>query len=326
MVRSRALAIVLGLSISILVVAENTTSTLRPLLLVLNKSENTLVTADPATLKVIARYATGNGPHEITTSAAGRFAYVSNYGTGSAPGHSLSIIDLNAGKSKEVDLGKLSRPHGIVEAGGKIYFTAEGSRAVASFDPATQRVDWSQETDQNVTHMVVVVPGEKKLYAANIGSDSVTVVSFDKHAGVKHIAVGKGAEAIDISPDGRELWVGNRGDGTLSVIDTASDKVKDTLKVGKMPIRLKFTPDGKRVLVTDAQADELIVIDAGSRSVAKRLPIAGTPVGLLITPDGTRTFVAATQGDKVFEVNLRELSVGGSFEPGREPDGMAWAE
>ena len=304
--------------------AESTKSTTTPLLLVLNKSENTLVSVDPATLKVLGRYPTGNGPHEVTVSADGSFAYVSNYGTDSQPGHTLSVIDLAAGKSNEVDLGKLQRPHGIVESGGKIYFTAEGSHTVARFDQATQRVDWSRETNQNVTHMVVVMPRGKKLYTANIGSNSVTAVDLNKSEGVKQIAVGEGAEAIDLSPDGRELWVGNRGDGTLSIIDTASDAVKATIEVGKVPIRLKFTPDGKRVLVTDAQSGDLVAVDAASRKVGKRLPIGGTPVGLLITPDGKKAFVAATSADKVYEVNLDDLSVIRSFESGREPDGMAW--
>jgi YVTN family beta-propeller protein len=307
-----------------LTLAESTKPTSGPMLLVLNKSENTLVTVDPATLKVVGRYPTGNGPHEVTVSADGKFAYVSNYGTGSQPGHTLTVIDLSAGKSKEVDLDKLQRPHGIVESGGKIYFTAEGSQTVARFDPNTERVDWSRKTNQNVTHMVVVLPTGKKLYTANIGSNSVTAVDLDKPEGVKQIAVGKGAEAIDLSPDGRELWVGNRGDGTLSIIDTASDAVKATIEVGKVPIRLKFTPDGKRVLVTDAQAGELIVIDAPSRKIVKRVAVGGTPVGLLITPDGRRAFVAATSDDKVFEINLAELAVGRSLLPGREPDGLAW--
>ncbi|MCI0348338.1 MAG: YncE family protein [Acidobacteriales bacterium] len=323
---SRAIALgLLALFFSMPAAAESPKSASGPLLLVLNKSENTLVTVDPGTLKVLGRYPTGNGPHEAAVSADGRLAYVSNYGTGGQPGNSLSVIDLPSGKSNQVDLGKLLRPHGIMESEGKIYFTAEGSRTVARFDPKSQSVDWSRETGQNVTHMVVVLPSAKKLYTANIGSNSVTVVELDKPEGVKQIAVGEGAEGIDITPDGREVWVGNRGDGSISIIDTSSDKVKETINVGKVPIRVKVTPDGKRVLATDAESGELIVIDAASRKVTKRLPMGGTPVGLLITPDGKKAFVASTASNKVTEVDLTELAIGRSLEPGREPDGLAWA-
>jgi YVTN family beta-propeller protein len=300
-------------------------SSSRPLLLILNKSDNTMVAVDPATLKVVSRVPTGNGPHEVAVSADGRVAYVANYGTGSQPGDTLSVIELASGKAKEVNVG-LKRPHGIVEHNGKIYFTAEGSQTVARFDPTSEKVDWSKQTGQQVTHMVVVTPDGKKAYTANIGSNNVTVVDIGKPEGVKQIAVGKGAEAIDLAPDGRELWVGNRDDGTLSIIDPKSDRVKETIQVGKVPIRLKFTPDGKRVLVSDALAGELVVIEAASRKIVKRIAVGGTPVGLVITPDGKRAFVAATASNKVFEVNLDELAMGRTVEPGREPDGMVWVK
>jgi DNA-binding beta-propeller fold protein YncE len=41
------------------------------------------------------------------------------------------------------------------------------------------------------------------------------------------IAVGKGDEGFDVSPDGRELWTDNAQDGSLSIIDLAGKKVTD---------------------------------------------------------------------------------------------------
>jgi YVTN family beta-propeller protein len=298
------------------------------LLLVLNKSEATLVMIDPASLKVVARVPTGEGPHEVTASADGRFAYVANYGTGPNPGNSISVIDLVERKEvKRVDLGPLRRPHGISEAGGKIYFTIEANRAVARYDPAAGRVDWIMGTGQNGTHMVVITPDSKKLYTPNIGSDTVTMMRLVGQQGqppVVHIPVGRNPEGIDISPDGKELWVGHNGDGMLSIIDTATDKVKETIKVGRTPIRVKFTPDGKRVLISDAPANEVVVFDVATRKEIKRIPVSAVPVGILVTPDGRRAFVASTQANKVSVINLEDLTMAGAIEPGREPDGMAW--
>src|SRR5215510_5902640 len=74
-------------------------------LLVLNKSESTLAIVDPATLKVLARVPTGEAPHEVAASEDGRFAFVSNYGTGDRPGNTISVIDIAARKElKRVDL------------------------------------------------------------------------------------------------------------------------------------------------------------------------------------------------------------------------------
>jgi YVTN family beta-propeller protein len=298
-------------------------------LLVLNKVENTLAIVDPTSLKVLARIPVGVGPHEVVVSADGRLAYVANYGNQQVLGNSISIIDLASRKEvKRVELGALFRPHGIVESGGKIYFTAEVNRAIARYDPASERVDWIMGTGQTATHMLVVTPNGKRAYTANIASDTVTAIELNAPPGPKqitHIGVGKQPEAIDVSPDGRELWVGQNGDGSISIIDTESNKVKETIKVGEVPIRVKFTPDGKRVLVSDAKAGELIVLDAATRKELKRITVGGVPVGILITPDGTRAFVAAMQANKVLVVDLEKLALSTTIEPGDGPDGMAWA-
>lgn len=302
----------------------------RGALLVLNKSESTLAIVDPATLKVLARVPTGEAPHEVAASADGRFAFVSNYGTAERPGNTISVIDVAARKEiKRVDLGALLRPHGITESNGRIYFTIEGSRAVARYDPVAGRVDWTMGTGQTGTHMVVAARTSGKIYTANIGSDTISAIEFVKGPGpakITQIAVGKGPEGIDISPDDREVWVSHRGDGGLSIIDTTTDKVKETIKVGSSPIRVKFTPDGKRVLVSDAQGGEVVVFEAATRKELKRIQVGAVPVGILMQPDGRRAFVASTQANKVSVINLEELVMAGTIEPGKEPDGMAWAK
>jgi YVTN family beta-propeller protein len=300
-----------------------------PTLLVLNKLDNTLAIIDPVLMKVLGTVATGEGPHEVITSADGRTAYVANYGA-QKPGNSLSVIDLITRKEiKRVELGALLRPHGMVEAGGKIYFTAEVNRAVARYNPVSGSVDWMMGTGQNGTHLLCVTRDERKIYTANIGSDTVTVMEFNAAppapSKITHISVGKQPEGLDLSPDGRELWVGHNGDGGVSIIDTATNSVKETIKVGKVPIRIKFTPDGKRVLISDPERGELAVFDHATRKEVKRIAVGEVPVGILVTPDGKRAFVATMQAGRVVAVNLEDLSVAGHIEPGKGPDGLGWA-
>jgi len=298
-------------------------------LLVLNKVDNTLAIIDPVTLKVLARVPTGEGPHEVIASADGRLAFVANYGTQQKVGTSISIIDIALRKEiKRVDVGPLVRPHGIVEAGGNIYFTAEANRAVARYNPKTDRIDWIMGTGQTATHMLVISRDQKRLYTANIASDTITAIALDGPPGPKQItqiSVGKQPEALDISPDGRELWVGQNGDGQISIIDTDTNKIKETIKVGQVPIRVKFTPDGRRVLVSDPPKGELIVLDAATRKEIKRIAVGQVPVGVLITPDGRRAYIATMQANRVVEINLENLTLARTLETGQGPDGMAWA-
>jgi YVTN family beta-propeller protein len=296
-------------------------------LLVLNKTENTLAVVDPAAMKVAGTVAVGRGPHEVVVSADGRTAYVANYGD-QQPNNSLSIVDLAAMKeTKRVDLGALVRPHGLAMAGGKVYFTSEASRTVARYDPGADKVDWIAGTGQSATHMLALSPDGKKIYTANIASDSVTVITIGPPApnAIAQVAVGKQPEAIDISPDGREAWVGQNGDGGISIIDAATNQVKERLAVGELPIRLKFTPDGKRVLVSDAKAGHVVVVDAATRKVVKRVPVDGVPLGLQMAPDGKRAYVARAQANRVDAIDLEKLEVAGSVETGQGPDGLAYA-
>src|SRR6476646_2534290 len=61
---------------------------------VLNKEDANLAIVDPASGNVLGRVPVGQGPHELVTSTDGKFAFAANYGTGPAPGQTISMIDL----------------------------------------------------------------------------------------------------------------------------------------------------------------------------------------------------------------------------------------
>jgi len=301
-------------------------------LLVLEKGARSLAIVDPVRLEVVARADAGEDPHEVVASEDGRLAYVSNYGAFSTPGHTLSVVDLAARKAlPAVDLGSLRAPHGLELAGGKVYFTAEGSKTIGRYDPATRQIDWQLGLGQDRTHMLVVARALDRIFTANVNSDSVTILERTKGGDVSgwtmaHVLVGKGPEGFDVSPDGRELWAANSQDGTVSVVDVASRKVLQTLPVNtKRSNRLKFTPDGKRVLVSDLATGDLVVLDAGSRSELKRINLGHGAAGILVVPDGSRAYVAVSTDDQVAVVDLGTLAVTGRIATGKGPDGLAWA-
>ena len=297
-----------------------------PALLVLNKEEATLTIVDPGTGQVVGKVATGEGPHEVVTD--GVHAFVSNYGS-RTPGATLSVIDLASLKEvRRVDLGALRRPHGLAMVEGKVYFTAETNRVVGRYDPAVDRVDWIMGTGQVGTHMILVRGGGSPIVTTNIGSDSVSIMEVGPSPPawtVTTIPVGKGPEALDLSPDGTELWVAHSRDGGVSVIDLASKKVLQTIDLRtKRSNRLKFTPDGRLVLISDLDAGDLVVVDVRTRAEVKRLPLGRSPEGILVVPDGTRAYVAVTGDNHVAAVDLESLSVTGKVATGAGPDGMAW--
>ncbi len=309
-------------------------------LLALSKANHTLAIVDPATLKIIARIPVGDDPHEVVASADGKTAYVCIYGGGSF--HEINIIDLVAQKPlSNIDTRPLFGPHDIAFKDGKAWFTAEGSKAVGRYDPATGKLDWSMGTGQDRTHMIHVTDDGKRIYTTNVSSGTVSILidtlippgqfappnAKPREEWIQTIVpTARGSEGFDVSPEGAELWTASSDDGTITIIDLAAKKraAKIDAKV-QGANRVKFTPDGKQVFISSLQSGELTVYDATTRKEVKRLKLGKGAAGILMDPVGRRTFVACSADNYIAIVDLKTLEVTGKLDVGGVPDGLAWA-
>ena len=326
-------------------------------LLALSKSDHILAIVDPVTLKVIAKVPVGNDPHEVIASADGKTAYVSI--TGGGRSHEIDVIDLVTQKRlPDIDTRPLIGPHGLDFAGGKLYFSAEGAKAVGRYDPATGMLDWSMGTGQDRTHMVYVTRDEKNIYTTNVNAGTVSLLTDTllpqgpppsgatmqqgppptgaggppPMRGPRRewiqtvIPVSRGSEGFDVSPDGKQLWTAAADDGKIAIIDLPTRKLVTTLDAKAMGAnRLKFTPDGKQVLVSSLRTGDFFVFDAASHNEIKRLNIGHGGAGILVDADGSRAFVGCTGDNYVAIIDLKKLKVIGHLDIGGGPDGLAWA-
>ncbi len=299
-------------------------------LLALSKSDHTLSIIDPVSLKVLARVPVGSDPHEVIASADGKTAYVSIYGGGSL--HELSVIDLVAQKPlPSLDTRPLMGPHGLTFANGKVWFSAEGSKAVGTYDPATAKFDWAMGTGQDRTHMIYVTRDGKKVYTTNVNAATVSILEDNATPPAYHewiqtiIPVAKGSEGFDVSPDGRELWTAGAADGAISIINLTTKKLTGTINAKAVGAnRLQFTPDGKRVLISSLRTGDLFIYDAASHRELKRINTGHGAAGILIDDDGSRAFIGCTGDNYVAVVDLKTLTVTGHIDI-RGADGLAWA-
>jgi len=296
-----------------------------PALLVLNKSDNALAIVNPANGKVVGTVPVGRNPHELAVSDDGKLAFSSNM-----QGNSISVIDLAALKEiHRVDLPNLRTPHGLYYASGKLYFTAQGDNSIARYDPATNQIDWKTDSGQSGTHMLVMTRDLNKIFTSNMTSDSIGMfqrTSSGQDFKLTVIPVGKGPEAIGLSPDGKQVWTATAGDSHVAIIDAANGTVVETVHVPMQSAnRLQFTPDGKRVLISDAGNGDLVILDAASHKETKRLKVGENCEGILIPPDGARAYVASERNNFIGVIDLKKLEMTSKIQPGNGPDGMAWA-
>jgi len=315
-------------------------------LVVLNKAEATASLIDLPTEKVVATLATGQGPHEVSVSPDGRLAVAGNYGVPDAPGSSLTLLDIPAARVvKTIDLGDYQRPHGIQwQADGRhAVVTAEAQKTILLVDVDAGEVVGRIETQQEVSHMVVLTPEGGRAFVANIGSGSVTALDLPGRKVLAQIPVGEGTEGIDITPDGLQVWVTSRAADLVTVLDASSLEVLARLPSASFPIRAKVTPDGRHVLVSNARSGDVAVFDVATRKEVRRISMSleaadtegrlfgdrfgrsSVPIGIVVHPGGKRAYVAHAGADAISILDLESWEVIGSLTAGKEPDGMAYS-
>jgi DNA-binding beta-propeller fold protein YncE len=336
-VRVPPLAVALLLSLVLLPPAPAAT------LVVANKAEATLSLVDLAGGEVVATLPTGQGPHEVGISPDGRFALVTDYGTGQAPGSTLTLVDVAAAAVvRTIELGEYRRPHGVVWLDGRrALVTAEANQALLEIDVQAGTVLRALPTDQEVSHMVVATPDGARAFVANIGSGTVTAIDLAEGWKRAHAVTGAGAEGIALAAGGREVWVTNRAADTLTVLDARTlDRLAEIESPG-FPIRATATARGQ-ILVTRARAGDLVVYDAATRAEVRTVAFdlralapegrlfggafgdSSVPIGVVVDGAGERAFVAHANADVVTEVDLATGEILRTLRAGKEPDGMGW--
>ena len=314
-------------------------------IVVLNKAAHTANVVDVSSGEILATLKTGIGPHEVAIHPEGRFAVVADYGE-QQPGNTLTVLDLNLLQViGDTDLGAPVRPHGVVfEPDGKhLWISAETVRQAWRVAFPSGEVVAKVDSEANATHMVALAP-DGRVYTANIGSGSASVIGPDDQGGFRlqvKVPTGGGAEGVCVTPNGRHVWVSNRADDSVSVIDAATLKVVHELPCAGFPIRAMASPDGRLVLVTSAIAGTLTLFDAVEPSLLGTIKMpfevgeegdavlgqmgeSSIPITVIVHPSGKLAFVANAAVDKVAIVDLIRRKVVGQLPTGRGPDGIAW--
>ena len=288
------------------------------LLLVINKGDNTLAIIDAATLTILGTAPTGPDPHEVVASADGKLAYITNYNAGNGFANSLSVVDLVARTAlPPIDLGALARPHGITLSDGKIYFSAEGAKVVARYDPATRRVDWVIGTGQDRTHMVIVSSDRKLIFTTNVASATVGILE-ERAVGRR----GGGGPPLGTPPPGAlppgAAGRGQAGRGAGFVPFPTTDWYVTTIPVGAGAEGYDLSPNGRELWVANAQAGTVSVIDVAAKKVAETLTVAFRSANRLkFTPDGKYAFISDLGGTDVIVMDaatrkeIKRINVGG---------------
>ncbi|MEK7346952.1 MAG: cytochrome D1 domain-containing protein [Pseudomonadota bacterium] len=191
-----------------------------------------------------------------------------------------------------------------------------------------------------------------KVYVANEGADTVSVLDVGSFKALSTVRMGKMPHNVQVSPDGQFAWVTNNGEpgqttdaavhkgmaqgaheamaqpGAVWVIDTRSNAVVAKVPVGTHPAHVVVSPDGRLGYVTNGGDNTVSVIDTSARSLVATIAVGQFPHGLRISPDGKELYVANLKSGTVSVVDtakqkeVAQVQVGkGPAQTGFTPDG-----
>lgn len=285
-------------------------------LVIVYMDESKVVLVDGKSYKTIVALDSGKNPHEVRVSHDKRRAYV-------AAGKTITVVDLKNRKIRaNFDLGEYSAHDIRVSRDNRLLWLAcAGKEAVLELDSETGKVLSIYKTNQKGSWFVEITPDERKIYTPNLEGKSVSVITRATGE-VKVIPFDTPVYGIDITPDGKQVWVSG---GDLRVIDTATDEVIARVKASETETgRIRITSDGKKMVV--ALSKKLAVYDAKTRRLISETELASSPKVLALSGDNRRAFFTNPDDNSVSVVDIIAGKQLTTFQTGKKPDGISWAD
>ncbi|MFA5457881.1 MAG: YncE family protein, partial [Synergistaceae bacterium] len=170
---------------------------------------------------------------------------------------------------------------------------------------------------------VAVNPAGTKVYVANYGAGTVSVIDTSSNTVSATVTVGTNPIGVAVNPAGTKVYVANYGAGTVSVIDTSSNTVSATVTVGVSPYGVAVNPAGTKVYVANSGAGTVSVIDTSSNTVSATVTVGTNPRGVAINPAGTKVYVANGGAGTVSVIDTSSNTVSATVTVGVSPFGVA---
>lgn len=309
------------------------TAQLKGTLVVVNKADNAVSLINIESGKTKAIIPVEYGPHEAAVSPSGKLAAISNYGDQTVTGSCISIINISTQtKTKTIQLGEYTRPHGIEFINEEeLIATCESKKVLLRIHISKETVEEIAGTAQSGSHMVAYSKTDNKAYITNVLSGTVSVIDIANRSLTKVILMKPGVEGLDISPDGKELWVANRNDSSVTVINTASFETIAVLKAHQLPFRVKFSPDNTFVAVSNAATGNISMFDVKTKVIKSDVDTRlqkdtpPFPVGIASHTQSEFFFACLAGYDMAAAISTKTFKVIKTYATGKSPDGIYYS-
>ncbi|PWI20433.1 beta-N-acetylhexosaminidase [Streptomyces sp. Act143] len=150
---------------------------------------------------------------------------------------------------------------------------------------------------------VVVSSDGRTAYAANQGSNTVSVIDVASGTVTATVAVGRVPAGLALTPDGGTLWVADYADGTVQPVDTGTLTAGPPVPVGDGPENMAITPDGRTLYVAAIHDNTVSPVDLATRKAGTAIPVGPRPFNVVAAPDGRTVYVSDSGGSTVTPID-----------------------
>jgi YVTN family beta-propeller protein len=267
-----------------------------------NASQLTQIDLTPWTLLSPLAFTAQDALFDVAVNRTGTRGVTALLGD-NQPGR-LGIISLNpAGVVSKMDVpgaaqGRTPRAVAIHPSGNPAYVLT----ANPTFYPSVQelsRFDFSTGTFTNTISLgsmqdieaadLQVSPDGQRLYATNVGDDTISVIRTSDFTKITDVAVGNAPVGIGVSPDSTRVYVTNNFGSTISKIDAT---LSTPVTIGTIDVRQNLSWTG--------------------------------PNHVVVSPDGANLYVAFTSLYNVSKVNVSTGAIGPTLSQGGQYSKVAY--
>lgn len=257
---------------------------------VTNQSADKVHVIDSVTLQEIVGISTGVTPTAIEFSSDFKYAFVSNFGSGTmtvidaakreriatiqtgSGAHSVTLspdgkyaLVPNAGNATvsviAIPSFQVQKTMRVDEVPMAIVFDEDGSTAyLAHAGGSLTVIDMKAMTiNGKVQELgggfgIVRSSDGSKVYLAGGFQDTVAIVDVKRRRVLSKISVGKDAHAVFLVPDRKSIWIVNRLSGSIAILSTDDHRIKRQIKnVGDRPDMVAFGSDGRAFVTLHGQ-------------------------------------------------------------------------
>lgn len=194
-------------------------------LLVSCEAPDGLLVVDPVGRSVVKSFRTqGKTAHMVVAGPGGRFAYVSNAGSGS-----VAVIELESGRLKLIPTGE--RPEGSVRSpdGRRVYVANREAHRITVIDTQTNSPEGEIATGRGPVR-VGITPDGKTLVYALIHDEAVEFADPSSRKVIGRVKLGGRPVSLSVSPDGARAYAAAQDLDTVYVISIRERKILDSFK------------------------------------------------------------------------------------------------